>query len=69
MTVRYYLLENIYFSLFFFLSESFLLSIVYTVIICFMNNTQLWALFTEFDTKVWSLVWADDERSSLHVYF
>ncbi len=54
----------------FFFSESFLLSIVYTVIICFMDNIHSAMSFIqfEFDTKVWSLVWAD-ELSSLHVYF
>lgn len=52
----------------FFFIDSFLLPLVYTVVICFMDNTQLWAFSTESDTKLRSLEWAE-ELAFLHVYY
>lgn len=51
-----------------FFIDSFLLPLVYTVVICFMDNTQLWAFYTESDIKLRSLEWAK-ELAFLHVYF
>lgn len=44
-------LEDIYFC---FVREFLIVSCIYSY--CLMNNTQLWALFTDSDTKVQSLI-------------